>query len=580
MRRLLTCFPSEVPHDQNSKANASGYTRSVDLWSLGCVTVVLLTGGYPFFEPGSSEYSESLARTCNLEGLENSEVWQDIGDRPKAFVKRLLILDEQVRMTATESLTHEWFTNDIHRTDFEELYQRAVRHWRPRVPKEPIIELINAENLKSLPFLQGTSPDNPKGRRKGPVPVDPPYKPFPRRLHNQAFFPKRRTSPFNNTMSDDVKAAIENHWNFDKTPATGSSEVEDDLPKPCASEVGKQSGGSSNNELQNRSPIHSPTSLHTLSTKPRYRPLQPKSWSTCTDTMEPSNKRGNISKGGENESSSTESDETDGAPVQENNSPIGQEERVEAIDFAPTGKAKLRLPNRPRTPRLIESSTDLSLSPLGNASVLHSNRYFNRREALRPLDQPAVPVDNETCSSDQHSLCHSNATAKTNQLRRADPLIDSLSEAFHHATVPNSEPGVSVELTYSPTGALRAVCDKEDVPADVVRPVTAIKRPGPRLKYPTHAIGGVLAIRSPNIKKRRRSSIFDFEVDDIDNDLGRSKKARFGQDNVRRNGISTSTNAAFPQTMTRSERAGPTPVEVEKTFGQTNHAGDLYLPRI
>ena len=119
-----------MSHEQTSKVKEIGYTKAVDLWSLGCVTVVLLTGGYPFFEAGSGEYSERLASDCNLDVLEKSQSWRDVGARPKAFVKGLLVLDERQRMTAKESLTHEWFTNDAHRTDFEELYRRAIRHWQ------------------------------------------------------------------------------------------------------------------------------------------------------------------------------------------------------------------------------------------------------------------------------------------------------------------------------------------------------------------------------------------------------------------------------------------------------------------
>src|SRR3954447_25613204 len=127
-----------MSHEQASNTNTNGYTKAVDLWSLGCVTVVLLTGGYPFFEAGSGEYSERLASDCNLDVLEQSQSWRNVGARPKAFVKGLLVLDERQRMSAKESLMHEWFTNDAHRTDFEEVYQRAIRYWRPRVPREPV----------------------------------------------------------------------------------------------------------------------------------------------------------------------------------------------------------------------------------------------------------------------------------------------------------------------------------------------------------------------------------------------------------------------------------------------------------
>src|SRR5271170_7726924 len=135
----------------------TGYTKAVDLWALGCVTVVLLTGGYPFVRPGTSQFCERLARECNLDELEQSRCWREVGARPKAFVRELLVLDENKRSTARRSLEHEWFSNDTHRTDFEELYQRTIRHWRPRIAKRPVIEFVDSEELRHLPFLKDLS---------------------------------------------------------------------------------------------------------------------------------------------------------------------------------------------------------------------------------------------------------------------------------------------------------------------------------------------------------------------------------------------------------------------------------------
>ena len=573
-------------HDQNSKTNTSGYTKAIDLWSLGCVTVVLLTGGYPFFEPGSSDYSERLASTCDLDGLEKSQVWRDVGDRAKSFVRRLLVLDERLRMTAMESLTHEWFTNDIHRIDFEELYQRAIRHWRPRKAKEPIIELIDAENLKSLPFLQGINHNSLKSRRRGPLPVDPPYKPFPRRLHNQALFPKRRTSPFDNVMSEDVKAAIKSNWNFDKDPFTKSSVAEDELPIPCAREVGKKSGGSSNGELQDGTLLPSPISVPPLSRKSQFQPLRSKYLSAATDTMKASGNNGKESKYRDNESNSTICDEPDMASLQGTHDSTAWEKEAEAVESPPNGNAQLTLPNRPATQRavrtLIESNnnTDLSLSPVKSPSKLRSKRYFKEasQEAIRQLDHHIAGGSDETHLSDRHSVRHSSIAASTNEQKRTYPLIHSLSKATHDETSLNSEPDVGIEYSHSLAGALPVVSAHEDARVDAVKLVAAAI--GLRLKSPTHAIGDILGTRSPNTKKRRSQSIYDFEVEATGSALGNGKKARFDQENVKRTANSTLINAAFPQTKPKPENIAPTVTEVEKTLGQTYRADDLYLPRI
>ena len=149
------------------------------------MSVVLLTGGSPFTDPITNMYSQKLAHECDLEKLELDEDWMSVGERPKDFVRRLLVLDENQRMTATQALAHEWFTNPAHKEEYEKLYNRAVRDWKPPFRRVPILSELNPEELK-----QERSP-SPRPRlydRK--IAVDPPYKPSPaamiRKLYRNA----------------------------------------------------------------------------------------------------------------------------------------------------------------------------------------------------------------------------------------------------------------------------------------------------------------------------------------------------------------------------------------------------------
>lgn len=208
------------------------------MWSLGCVTVVLLTGCSAFRDPRTHQHSETLAKNCNLTELEGSSEWPEVSARPKAFVGRLLLLEESRRLTAAEALQDPWFNNEFHKTDFEELYRRTIRHWRPRVHKKPVIEFMNAREVKQLPCSQKVLAGERRTRgHAGQTPVDPPvgppqnfllasclvcvvhrssadksqYKPFPKQMH-QSLFPRRRASGAMYRMSDEVKASIREHW--------------------------------------------------------------------------------------------------------------------------------------------------------------------------------------------------------------------------------------------------------------------------------------------------------------------------------------------------------------------------------
>jgi serine/threonine protein kinase len=574
-----------MSHEQTSKVKEIGYTKAVDLWSLGCVTVVLLTGGYPFFEAGSGEYSERLASDCNLDVLEKSQSWRDVGARPKAFVKGLLVLDERQRMTAKESLTHEWFSNDAHRTDFEELYRRAIRHWRPRMPKDPIIELVEADNLKRLPFSQSLRTESQKSCKRGPIPVDPPYKPFPRRLHNQAFFPKQKPSPFNNTMSDEVKAAIERNWNFDKSYSLESSVAEEELPMPRS--VGLDRGGNDQptNKLQDKRPV--PTTIPlplTISKKPRFQPLRPKNSLTKSyGTGNQSESCSNKLKSRETVSSTADSAEKDMTPVHKMYSPPAWEKEVHALTSALSSKAKLTLPTRSMTPRppktLSDSNTGLGLSPSTRYSTMtqHSGQYFAGHSSSAGTER-VVCVNQQSHPSDKHDFGQVIDSPSRYAKRCANDPLQSFSEAISDERSLNSEPEERADTTQSILKAPRASPGHVNAHVRAVRPEAVPI--GLRLNPPTRGIGKTLESRSSDTKKRRSNSIFDFEQEPAPGAPAQSKKARLDQENVNQYGKRISINATLALTKAMFGDKGRTNMQAEKMLGGASRNDNLYLPRV
>ena len=132
------------------------------MWSLGCVTAALLTGASPF-EISESQYAGGntddailqAAAECKLHKLSTAPEWERVGRRPKAFVKGLLTLDENERLTAQQALNHEWFTNEYHKTAFDAVYANAIRSWKPRTLQGGIIEKLPPldEPKKMLKFV-------------------------------------------------------------------------------------------------------------------------------------------------------------------------------------------------------------------------------------------------------------------------------------------------------------------------------------------------------------------------------------------------------------------------------------------
>ncbi|KAJ1336534.1 hypothetical protein BSLG_007318 [Batrachochytrium salamandrivorans] len=80
-----------------------GYGKEVDLWSLGVITYILLCGYPPFFDPNNVELFKKIM-TGKFEF--DSPWWDNISEKAKDFVRRLLVLDPKQRYSAAQALSH------------------------------------------------------------------------------------------------------------------------------------------------------------------------------------------------------------------------------------------------------------------------------------------------------------------------------------------------------------------------------------------------------------------------------------------------------------------------------------------
>eukprot|EP01122_Echinamoeba_exundans_P003450 TRINITY_DN1354_c0_g1_i2.p1 TRINITY_DN1354_c0_g1~~TRINITY_DN1354_c0_g1_i2.p1 ORF type:complete len:624 (-),score=108.57 TRINITY_DN1354_c0_g1_i2:53-1924(-) len=87
------------------------YTSKVDMWSLGVISFVLL-GGYPPFAEVEGRPSLEDQITFGLYSFEE-ESWQDVTERAKDFVTKLLITDPERRLTAEQALMHPIFSASV-----------------------------------------------------------------------------------------------------------------------------------------------------------------------------------------------------------------------------------------------------------------------------------------------------------------------------------------------------------------------------------------------------------------------------------------------------------------------------------
>jgi len=90
------------------------YSQSVDMWSVGVVTYVLLCGFSPFL---SSTQTGLFEKIIKVEYEFPEPEWSNISPEAKDFIKHLLLRDPSQRFTAEQCLGHRWLTGKFGTTD-------------------------------------------------------------------------------------------------------------------------------------------------------------------------------------------------------------------------------------------------------------------------------------------------------------------------------------------------------------------------------------------------------------------------------------------------------------------------------
>ena len=88
------------------------YDKSVDIWSLGILSYLLLVGRLPFDHPEDDE-NEIARQTINDPVPFSEKKWNNISNEAKDFVNKCLQKDPFDRMNITEILKHDWLKKYI-----------------------------------------------------------------------------------------------------------------------------------------------------------------------------------------------------------------------------------------------------------------------------------------------------------------------------------------------------------------------------------------------------------------------------------------------------------------------------------
>lgn len=80
------------------------YTSQCDLWSVGVITYIILSGSMPF---SGSQIAQAQNITCGRYRMDTKR-WTGISDQAQVFVRSLLEVNPETRSTAASALQHPW----------------------------------------------------------------------------------------------------------------------------------------------------------------------------------------------------------------------------------------------------------------------------------------------------------------------------------------------------------------------------------------------------------------------------------------------------------------------------------------
>ncbi|XP_027204598.2 serine/threonine-protein kinase D3 isoform X1 [Dermatophagoides pteronyssinus] len=101
-----------------------GYNRSLDMWSVGVIIYVSLSGTFPF-----NEEEDIQDQITNAAFMYPPDIWRDISPKAIDLIANLLQVKSRKRYTVDKSLAHQWLDDYYVWCDLRRLESQTSKRW-------------------------------------------------------------------------------------------------------------------------------------------------------------------------------------------------------------------------------------------------------------------------------------------------------------------------------------------------------------------------------------------------------------------------------------------------------------------
>ncbi|CAI9553033.1 unnamed protein product, partial [Staurois parvus] len=124
---------------------------AVDMWSIGVITYILLSGASPFL---GENKQETLSNITAVNYEFDEEFFSHTSDLAKDFIRKLLVKNTRKRLTIQEALSHPWITPK----DKHQVFVRKKVHYKLGELKEAMYSEALEAFLQCCIPLQSSEP--------------------------------------------------------------------------------------------------------------------------------------------------------------------------------------------------------------------------------------------------------------------------------------------------------------------------------------------------------------------------------------------------------------------------------------